>query len=302
MKKLIASLAFIIVGLFIVDRIGGAIMWQVNQHTEDISGPKIRYMVNDVDEDVVCMGTSRCNMHYVPSIISDTLGMTVYNGGVDASGNIYSHYILLGYMLKHHSPKVIVLDVRAGDFSGTGGFNTIGYFAPYFGLCESSDSVYREAGKYWLLKASHLYRYNSKAPSNILGLFVDKNTKEDHGYRPSPRPKFHPTKLTTKTTPPASDKLAVEYLNRFIYQCQSHGVQLVFSISPCYRIVDSSYYQPLYEIAKDNGIPVLDYHSKGMFIDNPNCFKDEVHLWDSSARIFSSEFAHDIKPYISKLQ
>ena len=50
MKKLIASLAFIIVGLFIVDRIGGAIMWQVNQHTEDISGPKIRYMVNDVDE------------------------------------------------------------------------------------------------------------------------------------------------------------------------------------------------------------------------------------------------------------
>ena len=95
MKKFIASLVFVLIGGFVVDRVGGMAMWWVNQHTRDISGPKIKYLVNEVHEDVILMGTSRCNLHYVPSIISDTLGMSVYNGGIDASNNIYAHYIML---------------------------------------------------------------------------------------------------------------------------------------------------------------------------------------------------------------
>ena len=46
MKKFIASLVFVLIGGFVVDRVGGMAMWWVNQHTRDISGPKIKYLVN----------------------------------------------------------------------------------------------------------------------------------------------------------------------------------------------------------------------------------------------------------------
>ena len=48
MKRLLLSFLFVAVGLFVVDRIGGQLMWWVNQHTKDVSGPKIKYLVNDV--------------------------------------------------------------------------------------------------------------------------------------------------------------------------------------------------------------------------------------------------------------
>ena len=94
-KKFLASVLFVSAGVFALDRLGGKVMQWVNQHTHDVSGPKIRYLVEDVREDVVLMGTSRCNFHYVPSIISDSIGMSVYNGGIGGSDNIYAHYIAL---------------------------------------------------------------------------------------------------------------------------------------------------------------------------------------------------------------
>ena len=69
MKRLIVSFFVILAGVFVVDRIGGLLMGWVNRHTSDITAPKIKYLVNDVDEEVLFMGTSRCNFHYVPSII-----------------------------------------------------------------------------------------------------------------------------------------------------------------------------------------------------------------------------------------
>ena len=53
MKKLAFSILFILVGLFIIDRAGGMAMWWVNQHTHDVTGPKMRYLINDFHEDVL---------------------------------------------------------------------------------------------------------------------------------------------------------------------------------------------------------------------------------------------------------
>ena len=173
MKKLVTSFLFVLAGLFAVDRLGGMAMWWVNQHTHDVTGPKIRYLVNDVNEDVLMMGTSRCNLHYVPSIIRDTLGLSVYNGGIDASDNIYAHYLMLCHVLSKHKPKVICLELRTNDYAVSAApFRTVSFFAPYFGINEEADSVFRLAGTYWRYKISHLYRYNAKAVSNIAGLFM----------------------------------------------------------------------------------------------------------------------------------
>lgn len=296
MKKLAISILFVLVGVFVVDRIGGMAMWWVNQHTHDVSGPKIKHLVFDADEDVIMMGTSRCNSHYVPSIISDTIGMSVYNGGVDASNNIYAHYIVLNHLLDRHSPKVICLEVQANDFARQHGtFNSISFFAPYFGLNEHADSVFRMAGSYWKYKTSHLYRYNSKAVSNIAGLAINRHAGGDNGYIPNPQPSHHPQVLRHSKTYTYIDTTKICYIKRFVNLCRQHNVKLIFMISPWFEKVDTDHYNVLKLLAKQNDIPFLDYHTQGLFLDHPEYFRDITHLWDKGARVYSSIFASDLK-------
>ena len=303
MKKTILSILITIAALFAIDRIGGQLMWWVNQHSNDSSAPKIKYLVDGVHEEVVLMGTSRCQGHYIPSIISDTLSMSVYNGCVDASSNIFSHYIMLSHVLAKHSPKVICLDLNRNDlYHETDPFTAISFFAPYYGRNESADSVYVLAGTAWQYGLSHLYRFNSKAPSNILGLFQNKLEEEgaDNGYLPISNPK-KPLIISEDIKIPREteiDNNKYEYLCRFISQCKSHNVFLIFVISPSPSHVNEQYYSELKKIAEENKVPFLDYHTKGLFLDHPEYFKDGLHLCDMGARAFTPIFSHDLKRII----
>lgn len=296
MKKLLTSILFVAVGLFAVDRFGGMIMWWVNQHTHDVSGPKIKYLVNDVREDVLLMGTSRCNCHYVPSILSDSLGLSVYNGGIDASDNIYAHYLMLNHILAIHKPKVICLEVMSSDFNEQADpFNTVTFFAPYFGINEGADSIFRIAGKYWKYRISHLYRYNAKAASNLAGLAINRHEGGDNGYIPFPQPAHYPNYLEHSDTPESVDSLKLKYVQKFINLCHENEIKLVFMVSPMYTKINDDYYDVLKTIATLNEIPFLDYHKEGLYHDHPEYFKDPFHLWDRGARLYSSVFASDLK-------
>lgn len=300
MKRLILSLLIIIASLFVIDRVGGRVMWWVNQNTKDIAGPKIRYLANDVKEDVVLLGTSRSNFHYVPSILSDSLGLSVFNGGIDGSGGIYSHYILLNLMLEHHTPKMVCLEVMNSTFQKEDNpFELISFFAPYIGRSERADSVFREAGNYWTYRISHLYRYNAKAMSNLAGLIVNKQTGNDHGYIPMLDPKSYP-ELVPGAPGGNVDSLKIKYLHKFIDICKERDIKLVMTVSPAFSTADRGVYDILRDIAEANNVPFFDYHGKGLFLDHPEYFKDNSHLWDKGARIYTSIFAHDLKKALHK--
>ena len=296
MKKFVCSFIFIIVGLFITDRIGGLVMNWVGENTNDVLGPKLRYLHHEIHEDVVFIGASRCHHHYLPSIIADSLGMSVYNAGVGGSNNIFSHYIVLCHILARYTPKIICLEVMPTDYcQQEDAFNVLSFFAPLYGINEAADSIYRLAGKYWQYQVSHLYRYNAKAPSNIIGLVLNRQTGNDNGYIPLPKPGSFPKELTPEKTEYGIDSLKIKYIERFIDLCRDRQVQLIFTASPKYTLVDTTYYAVLKGIAQKNNIPFLDYHTKGQYHNHPEYFKDVTHLWDEGARLYSSVFASDLK-------
>ncbi len=295
--RFLVSLLSVGAMLFVLDRVGARVMWWVNQHTHDVSGPKIRMMADSVDAEFVMMGTSRCNSHYVPSILADSLPLTVYNGGVDASGCIFAHYFLLQQLLRHHSPQLVGLDVLPNDYMvNPSSFNTMGFFAPYIGRSKEADEVFHEAGTYWYYQISHLYRYNSKAVSNLAGLLVNRQAHVDRGYLPGPPPPIFPAQLGREGSDvPCVDTLKVKYLEMFISQCQQRGIRVFFVVSPSYTKASPSLYDPLKDVARRHGIPFFDYHTVGLFHDHPDYFRDHGHLWDRGARLYSSRFAHDLK-------
>lgn len=73
---------------------------------------------------------------------------------------------------------------------------------------------------------------------------------------------------------------------------------LVLVVSPAPSHVDDNYYADLGLLAERNGIPFMDYHTRGLFLDYPELFKDRGHLWDEGARLFSKIFAEDLKRII----
>lgn len=299
MKRLFTSLLFITIALAATDWAGGRVMRWVNLNTNDVTGPKLRYMTEGISEDVVMLGASRCSRHYVPSILSDSLKMSVYNAGIDASENIYSHYIALNLILSRHTPKIVCLELMNEDYAKRQqSFTASSFFAPYIGVSSAADSIFMESGNYWPYRLCHLYRYNAKAISNIGGLFINKHTGNDNGYIPIPQPAAYPAKINTAHTIHAVDSLKLHYLTRFIHKCQSRHITLVFTISPQYSRIDTDYYDVLRNMAQDHGIPLLDYHSQGLYTNTPEYFKDYMHLWDRGARQYSSIFAHDLKRYL----
>jgi hypothetical protein len=301
MRKLIISLVTVLVGVFIADRLGGVFMSWVNQHSSDITAPKVRYLVSEVKEDVLLLGTSRCNYHYVPSILSDSLEMSVYNGGVNGSDNIFSHYWVLSHVLSYHTPKMVCLELMDKDYViQPAPFKTISFFAPYFGHNERADSVFRLAGTYWAYELSHLYRYNAKAISNLAGLLVSRVGNEDHGYLPAPKPIRYPELSGFDKTREDVDVLKLIYLRKFIALCEERDVKLVFMVSPRYCKVGTDKYDVLKEAAAEYDIPFFDYYTKGLFLDHPDYFKDVAHLWDKGARLYTSIFAHDLKLYLQR--
>lgn len=299
MKRFIFSLLIIFSLWFAIDRAGELAMWWLNQRSQDTTSPKIKNIVEGLTEDVILMGTSRCNSHYVSSIISDTLKMSVYNAGIDGSDNIFAQYMALCYVLQKHTPKVICLEVQNSFLEEEDDlYHTTGYFAPYFGQCAKADSVYHMAGTYWLYKLSHLYRYNTKVLANITGQVKSHWNSEGHGYNPNPKPEVMPELTTLSSEEMSVNRDKRLYMERFVKACKENNVFLCFTISPAYSIVDSSYYSNLKAFAVLHHIPLLDYHSIGLYTDKPDYFKDSFHFWDKGARLYSSKFACDLNQLI----
>ncbi len=297
MKKILFSFLFFAIGLYVVDRFGGKVMQWVNLNTKDVLGPKFKYIHDNICEDIVMIGSSRCHHHYVPSIISDTLNMSVYNCGIQGSENIYSHYLTLCLILERYSPKTICLELMVNDFEEQNNpFDKLSYFGPYFGYSDRADSLFKIGGWYWKYKTSHLYRYNAKAISNISGLFVSRQNQDDHGYLPTKNTSVSLGSLKkAESRTRKIDSLKMHYLKLFSEQCQLNNCKLIFTISPLFSIIDSSYYSVLKDFAYNENIPLLDYHTSRLYHNHPEYFRDMVHLNDSGARHFSSIFASNLK-------
>lgn len=70
-------------------------------------------------------------------------------------------------------------------------------------------------------------------------------------------------------------------------------------VSPAYSKADTNLYAALKDVAKEHGIPFFDYHTQGLFLNHPDYFKDNEHLWDKSARLYTSIFAHDLRQHLA---
>ena len=299
MRKLFASIVFTLFIVYTGDFLLSERLWDNSAYSYSGNIRKLHYECTGIDEDFIIFGSSRCNYHYAPSIIADTLGCSVYNAGWNGT-RIVSHYYLLQQILAVHTPKYICLDITPSDYAAEQNpFKELLQYAPCFGRVPRADSIFRDSGDYPALCASRLYRYNANMQSYIHALLFHQNQPDDdNGFIPLAETEAESRLSPSDQTPVTCDSLKLRYLEQFVQECRKKQIQLFFSISPLYSTATDDMYEPAVRIADKYDIPVFNYHTRRLFHNDSSYFRDSYHLCKKGAYAFSSIFAHEMKQYI----
>lgn len=297
MKKYLLQIAFFFAIVAVVDFAAGMLFRYVQANKAGGRTGAEWHACRESNEDIIIMGSSRASHHYVPQILTDSLGMSCFNAGQDGNGIIlqYGRWKMIS---ERYAPKVLIYDVT-----------------PSFDLQENDNMAYvdrlkpfcddREVKNYvadifpieqWKLY-SQMYRYNYK----FLEMLSDcVKSKDDQlcGYIPlhgQIRKEVVEGTSNAKVKPIEFDETKLQYLECLAQECQARNTQLIFVVSPYFKggSFSKETFSPISNLAAKYGLPFY-YLNVSEFTDNPDLFKDSHHLNDEGAKAFTSEILHRI--------
>ena len=142
-----------------------------------------RGIFDNLETDLVFLGSSRARHHYVPSIFKDTLRMLSFNCGLDGNG-IVSMYGIYKILSSRKSPRVVVydlhelFDIQTNDNSKYLASLKMAYDH------DCIDSIFWDISPNERIKMrSNLYRYNSMLLP-ILSDYFSPHETYNYGYSP----------------------------------------------------------------------------------------------------------------------
>lgn len=256
-----------------------------------------RYICNNLETDILLLGSSRCEHHYNPVIISDSLNLSCYNAGQSGNGIFvtYARYLMIRERKK---PYMVVCDINP-PFDLLSGYDNRRYLTwlrSYYkrdyisGIFEDIDKT----EKYKML--SNLYRYNSR----IIEIIVDNIHPifEDgvKGYIPY-KSKMDKKKISLKELNHQRlcyefDSLKLYYIDKFIDAVGESNI--IFVVSPRWYGMDKKTIEPLFEICKKRQVMFVDFSNSPKYVQNDTYFKDGNHLNATGA----DEFTRDLIKYL----
>ncbi len=260
---------------------------------------EVRQIAREQEADIVVMGSSRAHHHYVPNVLTDTLGMTAHNAGVDGNGIVLATG-LYHLMTERYQPKVIIYDMTTGYdiyVSDDDGNDTryLGFLRPYFSDDEVNKIVTRIDPMERYKNYSTMFRYNSKIVHLLKDQVVVGGFRQD-GYSPL-YGELNEGRVVVPSDPPPVDSLKYQMLEEFVAQVKGNNTHLVVVLSPFLGITSSEAFNPMREICERNGIEFWDYYCDPRF-QRPDYFKDGSHMNDKGAMEFTKVVAERLKVLI----
>jgi hypothetical protein len=157
------ALAFVLLAV-VIDFCTGATLSRLYRRTLTGERGGLTNYALTRDADVLILGSSRAQMHFMPSVIGPGLSMKAYNAGLKGYDFLYSVMLYDLWKHRHPAPKAIVLQIdvesllrRESELAGAQ------IFAPYMDESELVREVLFRDGPYKRLAyLSRAYRYNGK--------------------------------------------------------------------------------------------------------------------------------------------
>jgi len=256
------------------------------------------YACKESKEDIIIMGSSRASHHYVPQIITDSLGLSCFNAGQDGNGIIlqYGRWKMIS---ERYSPKLIIYDVNPiFDLCKNDNMTYVDRLKPFCNNNEVKDYVSTISPMEKCKLFSQMYCYNYKFIEMAFDCTKHRGDKRK-GYLPlygEIRREMVESDKTVKRHDMAIDDIKVKYLSQLASDCREKGTKLFFVASPCFRggglTIES--FRAVSDISELYGIPFLYYYESD-FSENADLFKDSQHLNDEGAMLFTKELLSRIQ-------
>ena len=287
MKKFIEWLFIFFGAVIALDCAFGATCRYLNSHAMGGDTKSHYYIAKECNEDILIMGSSRARHHYVPSILSDSLGMSVYNCGTDGNGVILMYSRLL-MVSQRYLPKIIIYDLNSSfDFAIE---DNLKYLDKQKRFCDDSgvSNVIDKISPFEKYKLyCNLYRYNGSFVQMTADNIKPMQDITDNGYCPIyEEMDYQPVKILSPQSK-EWDPIKKYCMTQFIDLCNEMGIKLVFVLSPFASGEEFSCKDLLTEFADVNDISILDYYNNQEFVGHSDLFGDTSHLNDKGARKFT---------------
>jgi len=266
---------------------------------------RIGYSMNKASSDVLIFGSSRAARHYIPEVFEKELKKPCYNAGVRGQPIIF-HSTLQQIMLERMKPELIILNIDPNGLFKLGrGYTTLSDFHPYYwdfrSFLKPVLNLESKSLDYTLRLKSYQY---SSTLIHAAKYFLSPQ-KDDKGYLPL-FDKMDPPKMSTpeaaiianmRETDEIDTNLVSAYKS-FINTANDKDIKLLFVISPTpfgTDVPENISLNKIIAMADANNVPIIDFSDDDRFYSNYALFKDDTHLNDVGAHMFSKSVAEIIK-------
>jgi len=314
MKKEITrfwSAVFVILAILVVIDVSiGVIMDRVMFKLPDYSSGgqlvKDNFRLHRLHTDIVIIGSSRGSHHYVTSQLRDSIHAymgkhyTIYNAAIDGKF-ANSNSCAAECIIARYHPKLVIYDIPERQLRRSS-VDDVKISSPYYW---TDSIVHRYLDNISLresvLMKSSCYRYNRRIFRIISNLIIGNQIND--GYEPLYGTSIDTTIITRSTKQKSIEKLNLYSVNNFtnvLRKYQELGVPLVIACSPQFR--PSVNNQELEKICSTYQTPFIDMYDLTTFNDHPELFKDEGHLNDDGAHVYTAMFFEELKPYLTLMK
>ena len=301
MKKVLIFIAGIVIAVVALDWLAGkALSSYVRNHTLPGDCYAVDYTLKSLDSEVVIIGNSHVLNSLMPSVLSDSLGMSMYNSASNGQYLPFFHTMMQG-IFKRYTPRAILIGLDDAIFTKEGIGERYNLLAPYYGLgYPMVDSCLNSRSKTdKVMMNSTFYRFNTIWWRILLYHVVNKEHEPD-GFIAKPKPPMPPEyKTVTKDDPIVPERL--EEFDRMLGECRAKGVKVVVFMTPVYidnrtpRIIAQKIKETS---AKYDNVMVIDDYADSVFQKHPEYFYDMDHLNADGALVYSKMKAPQLKRFL----
>ena len=295
MRKFIIRIALFFGIVAIVDVAIGLLFSQIHNHVKGGRTYKEKYVCEQSKDDILVLGSSRAQDHYIPSIITENIGMSCFNGGQEGNGIImqYGRWLMIK---KRYIPKLVVYDITTDfDLVEDDKLRYIDRLKLYADDKDVMNYIADIAPLERLKMRSQLYRYNYKF-LEILSDYIAGKPMLYNGWE-LVKGQLKPQIREKKAAPEQKidyDDVKLRYLEKLIEEVQGCGSKMIVSVSPYWQSVGNYDFTKLKELCSRHNVPFHNYQETEL-CSNPTIFSDSYHMNDKGAKLFTEIFCDDIK-------
>ena len=300
LKRIVIAIIGTVLFFVAIDLAGGLVCDKLYRKAKYSIYARQNYVLEKSTDDVIILGSSRAAHHYIPTIITDFVGLSCYNAGSDGMCIFYHFGVLSAMIERGHKPKMVIYDVIESDILRTNSAQfsleaAVERFAPVYGESKAIDLLVSLKGKLELLKFySALYRYNSHLVQLIRCNCIPQSDELGYERLDGVLKIEEKDEVKDAVKLVEIDALKVEYFKKLIQLCNSNDISLSLVYSPKYSKRVLKDIDIVHEIANEYNVPFYSMTNELVFKDE-KMFKDMSHLNHDGATLFTNMIVHEIK-------